>query len=71
MFKEEILWRQKAKVLWAKEGDNNSKLFLRTFNGRRSRSFINKIESREGIVLEDMRSVEKEIGNYFKNFVFR
>lgn len=70
MFKEEILWRQKAKVLWAKEGDNSSKLFLRTFNERQSRSFINKIESREGIVLEDMRSVEKEIGNYFKNFVF-
>lgn len=62
------MWRQKAKALWAKKGDNTSKLFHRTVNGRQSRSLINKIESREGIILEDMRSAEKEIADYFKKF---
>lgn len=64
------MWRQKAKALWAKKGDNTSKLFHRTVNGRQSRSLINKIESREGIILENMRSAEKEIDDYFKKKLY-
>lgn len=27
LFQEEVMWRQKSKALWAKEGDNNTRMF--------------------------------------------
>lgn len=34
ILKEDVSWRQKAKVSWAKHGDNSSKLFHLVANGR-------------------------------------
>ena len=36
ILREEIQWRQKAKVKWVKDGDNNSKLFHKVANERRN-----------------------------------
>ena len=35
ILREEIHWRQKARVKWVKEGDCNSKIFHKVANGRR------------------------------------
>ncbi|RVW44240.1 Transposon TX1 uncharacterized 149 kDa protein [Vitis vinifera] len=40
ILREEIHWRQKARVKWVKEGDCNSKFFHKVANGRRNRKFI-------------------------------
>lgn len=44
LIKEERSWRQKVKMKWAKEGDNNTQVFYRVVNGQRRRNAVNKIE---------------------------
>ncbi|RVW26228.1 Transposon TX1 uncharacterized 149 kDa protein [Vitis vinifera] len=64
--REEIHWRQKAKVKWVKDGDCNSKLFHKVANGRRNRNFIKFLENERGLVLDNSESITEEILLYFK-----
>uniref|UniRef100_A0A2N9EW14 Reverse transcriptase domain-containing protein n=1 Tax=Fagus sylvatica TaxID=28930 RepID=A0A2N9EW14_FAGSY len=41
---KETLWRQKSRVLWLKEGDNNTRFFHKIANSNRRRNFIEKLE---------------------------
>ena len=66
ILREEIHWRQKAKVKWVKDGDCNSKLFHKVANGRRNRNFIKFLENERGLVLDNSESITEEILLYFK-----
>ncbi|RVW83327.1 LINE-1 retrotransposable element ORF2 protein [Vitis vinifera] len=66
ILREEIHWRQKAKVKWVKDGDYNSKLFHKVANGRRNRNFIKFLENERGLVLDNFESIIEEILLYFK-----
>ena len=66
ILREEIHWRQKAKVKWVKDGDCNSKLFHKVANGRRNRNFIKFLENERGLVLNNSESITEEILLYFK-----
>lgn len=48
VFKEQILWKQRAKLKWAKEGDINSKFFHRVALGKRRKNFIKSLEIGQG-----------------------
>ena len=64
--REEIHWRQKAKVKWVKERDCNSKFFHKVANGRINRKFIKVLENERGIVLNNPESITEEILLYFE-----
>ena len=66
ILREEIHWRQKAKVKWVKDEDCNSKLFHKVANWRRNRNFIKLLENESGLVLDNSESITKEILLYFK-----
>ncbi|KAK9928967.1 hypothetical protein M0R45_026080 [Rubus argutus] len=66
VFLDEIRWRQRAKFDWAKVGDSNTSFFHRVVNGRRKRSFIQKLEVGSGLVVEDESLIEKEIINFYE-----
>ncbi|KAL6328045.1 hypothetical protein AAG906_033313 [Vitis piasezkii] len=66
MLREEIHWRQKARVKWVKEGDCNSKFFHKVDNGRRNRKFNKVLENESGLVLNNSESITKEILLYFE-----
>ncbi|RVX21695.1 Transposon TX1 uncharacterized 149 kDa protein [Vitis vinifera] len=66
ILREEIHWRQKARVKWVKEGDCNSKFFHKVANGRRNRKFIKVLENESGVVLNDSESIIEEILHYFE-----
>ncbi|RVW53508.1 Transposon TX1 uncharacterized 149 kDa protein [Vitis vinifera] len=66
ILREEIHWRQTAKVKWVKDGDCNSTLFHKVANGRRNKNFIKFLENERGLVLDNSKSITKEILPYFK-----
>ncbi|KAJ9705647.1 hypothetical protein PVL29_003625 [Vitis rotundifolia] len=66
ILREEIHWRQKAKIKWVKDGNCNSKLFHKVANGRRNRNFIKLLENERGLVLDKPESITEEILLYFK-----
>ena len=61
ILREEIHWRQKAKVKWVKERDCNSKFFHKVANGRQKRKFIKFLENEKGLVLNNSESITEEI----------
>ncbi|XP_020420593.1 uncharacterized protein LOC18774736 [Prunus persica] len=65
--KEEVKWRQRGKIQWARDGDSNTKFFHRIASGRRKRNFIQKLEvAGDGVVVSE-GEIELEIINFFKN----
>ena len=66
ILREEIHWRQKARVKWIKEGNCNSKFFHKGVNGRRNRKFIKVLENERGLVLNNIESITEEILLYFE-----
>ncbi|KAJ9678120.1 hypothetical protein PVL29_022881 [Vitis rotundifolia] len=66
ILREEIHWRQKARVKWVKEGDCNSKFFHKVANGRRNRKFIKELENESGLMLNNSENIKEEILRYFE-----
>ena len=66
ILREEIHWRQKARVKWVKEGDCNSKFFHKVANDRRNRKFMKVLKNERGIVLNNSESITEEILLYFE-----
>ena len=58
----EISWRQKSKskVLWLKEGDNNTKFFHKVANSHRRCNYIEKLEV-EGTVFEEDQVIRNQV----------
>ncbi|CAL9004761.1 unnamed protein product [Prunus brigantina] len=65
-YKEEVKWRQRGKIQWARDGDNNTKFFHRSASGRRKRNLIHKLEVEGSGEVVSEREIELEIINFFK-----
>ena len=65
ILKEEISWRQKARIKWVREWDNNSKLFHKIVNMKKCNNLINKLEKDNGKILEEEESIVNEIIAFF------
>jgi hypothetical protein len=59
---EEILWKQKSRVQWLKEGDKNSKFFHRSMIHRRFINRITKLEDNQGNTILTHREIEMSCG---------
>eukprot|EP00253_Pinus_taeda_P030654 PITA_30654 len=64
---EEVLWRQKSRIRWLKEGEKNTKFFHRTTVQRRMHNQISQVTNAQGDKLETQEDIEKEFLNYFKD----
>ncbi|PKI47653.1 hypothetical protein CRG98_031939 [Punica granatum] len=63
--RKDLIWRQKSRELWLKEGDRNSKFFHLSTVIRRSSNHIAAIKDNNGEWTQDHQG----IGNYFlRNF---
>ena len=63
---EEVLWRQKLRVLCIKEGDNNTKFFHKVANSRRRYNHISMLEV-NGVIYEDESKMAEQAVQFYKN----
>jgi len=62
------MWRQRFRVQWINEGDNNTEFFHRTANGRKRCNTINSVFI-NGVELVDQRDLNNAFTNYFKGIL--
>ena len=63
---EELIFKQKSRILWLKEGDQNTSFFFRTMMNRRNRKKITSIQRMDGSVANSDEEVKSEAIDYFK-----
>jgi hypothetical protein len=63
---EEASWRQKSRVLWLKEGDNNTKFFHKMANSHRRYNYMERVEV-DGIVYEEAPEVREKVVQFYES----
>lgn len=66
---EEVLWRQKLRIQWLKEGDRNSKFFHCSMIQRRHSSRITHLISSQGNKLTSHTEIEQELTSFFQELL--
>lgn len=63
---EEISWRQKSRMLWIKEGVNNTKFFHKMANSCRRFNHLSFLEV-DGVIYEEESEMAAQVVNFYKN----
>ena len=64
---EEVLWHQRSKVHWYKEGDKNAKFFHARASDRRRKNIILGLWNENGRWCDDKESISATTVAYFQN----
>ena len=62
----ETSWQQKSRVLWLKEGDNNTKFFHGMANSHKRSNYIEKLEE-EGVVYDEDQALKDHIVQFYQS----
>lgn len=62
---EDIFWRQRSKVMWAREGDRNTTYFHQAATARKEKNTIHGLYNQEGVWCEEEKDIEGIIRGYF------
>ncbi|XP_039126955.1 uncharacterized protein LOC120263117 [Dioscorea cayenensis subsp. rotundata] len=62
---EEIYWKQRSRLQWLKEGDENTKFFHAVPNGRKNRNFIPRL-LKDDVTFEHPKDIGRIFSEYFK-----
>ena len=65
--REEIMWKQRSRVEWLRNGDRNTKLFHASASQRRRKNRIDGVMDSEGVWHDEEGETEAIILDYFKN----
>ena len=65
---EEILWRQKSRETWLKEGDKNTGFFHRIENSNRRRNCLKKIKIND-IWLSEDQEIQRGVVRAYQNLL--
>jgi len=67
--KEEVLWAQRAKANFLKDGDCNTRWFHACASMRKTTNAISKLERADGTMVEDIHEFEQIITEYYSKLV--
>jgi hypothetical protein len=71
LYKEEMLWMQRSRVTWLREGDRNTRFFHQKAIWRARKNKIKKLKDNEGIWKDSPTDMERMANSYFKDIFSR
>jgi hypothetical protein len=71
LYREEMLWLQRSRVTWLKEGDRNTKFFYQKAVWRARRNKIKKLKDNDGSWKDVPTDMERMDTSYFKELFTR
>ncbi|KAK1610764.1 hypothetical protein QYE76_034437 [Lolium multiflorum] len=71
LYKEEMLWMQRSRINWLKEGDQNTKYFHQKAVWRARKNKIKKLKDKDGVWREVPSDMEIMATSYFKELFTR
>jgi hypothetical protein len=66
---EEVLWKQKSRIQWLREGDRNTKFFHNSLLQRRNQNRILTLVQGLGERTDSHEVIERELVNHFKTLL--
>ncbi|GJZ02917.1 reverse transcriptase [Tanacetum coccineum] len=63
--REEIMWRQRSRIQWLKEGDKNTQFFHAQATSRRKRNNLLKLRTEDGRWVNDTNGLCNMVSSYF------
>uniref|UniRef100_A0A803NH20 DUF4283 domain-containing protein n=1 Tax=Cannabis sativa TaxID=3483 RepID=A0A803NH20_CANSA len=67
LHKDEVYWKQRARVDWLRAGDKNTKFFHRKASIRRKNNFIRNITLPDGSISHDSPTIISQFLNFYTN----
>ena len=67
LLREEIMWKQRSRVMWLREGDRNTKFFQRRATWRRKKNSIRKLKKEDGSGVENVKDMQQMATEFFRN----
>jgi hypothetical protein len=67
LYREEMMWLQRSRLTWLKEGDRNTKYFHSKAVWRSRKNRIRKLIGDDGVTYEDVSTLHQMATNYFQN----
>jgi hypothetical protein len=58
LYREEMMWLQRSRITWLKEGDYNTKYFHRTTTARVKKNRIKHLRKEDGQLTHDRKMME-------------
>jgi hypothetical protein len=71
LYKEEMLWLQRSRITWLKEGDRNTRFFHQKAVWRARRNRIKRLKDTDGAWQEVPTEMERMATSYFKELFTR
>jgi len=66
---EEVLWREKSRIKWLKEGERNTRFFHQTMVHHRQRNIIFSIKNENGERIVEQEGIERVLMDYHKGIL--
>ena len=67
--KEEIVWQQKSRKLWLKEGDQNTRFFDKSTIQNHQHNWISQLKSSIGHVIEKKSDLEQQLVHFYSKLL--
>ena len=71
LYREEMMWLQRSRISWLREGDRNTNFFHRKAAWRAKKNKIRRLKAEDGRYIENKKEMEEMVTTFFKNLYTR